>query len=118
MSTSVFAMQWHVSPCMQAIHLTQLIPAQVAEIFRPERMTVCLTSATSAGAHLSMGPPGGYSAMGSSMQKLPGGATAVVQSLQRPDLASVLCDEPDMPEQAMSEVSFHGKQCIVLVYVY
>ena len=54
---------------------------------------------------MDMAPPKGYLAMGSSMQKLPGGATAVVHSLQQPDLSSVLSDEPDMTGCGTSEVS-------------
>ena len=78
--------------------------SQVAEIFNPGRMTVCLTSATSGSAHMGMVPPKGYLAMGSSMQKLPGGAMAVLHSLQLPNLTSVLQDEPDMAGCATSEV--------------
>lgn len=77
----------------------------MAEIFNPGRMTVCLTSATSASTHMAIGAPKGYAAMGCSMQRLPGGATAVVHSLQRPCLTNVLSNEPDMPSCAMSEVN-------------
>ena len=77
---------------------------QVADIFRPGRMTVCLTSAAASSAHLSMPAPKGYTALGSSVQKLPDGATAVMHSLQLPELGSVLTDEPDLAGQAMSEV--------------
>ena len=53
---------------------------------------------------MGMVPPEGYLAVGSSMQKLPGGAMAVLHSLQQPNLTSVLQDEPDMTGGAMSEV--------------
>ncbi len=53
---------------------------------------------------MGMVPPKGYLAMGSSMQKLPGGAMAVLHSLQQPSLTSVLQDEPDMAGCATSEV--------------
>ena len=66
---------------------------------------MCLTSATSASPHMAMGAPKGYAAMGCSMQRLPGGATAVIHSLQRPCLTNVLSDEPNMPGCAMSEAS-------------
>lgn len=64
---------------------------------------------------MGMVPPKGYLAVGSSMQKLPGGATAVLHSLQQPNLTSVLQDEPDMTGGAMSEVgifsgSLHSSQ--------
>ena len=45
------------------------------------------------------------------MQKLPGGATAVVHSLQLPELGSVLTDEPDVAGRAMSEVRAHSVFC-------
>ena len=84
---------------------------QVADIFRPGRMTVCLTAAAASPAHLSMSAPKGYTALGSSVQKLPGGATAIVQSLQLPKLGSVLTDEPDVAGRAMSEVRAHVVCC-------
>ena len=84
---------------------------QVADIFRPGRMTVCLTSAAASSAHSSMPAPKGYTALGSSLQKLPGDATAVVHSLQLPELGSVLTDEPDIAGQAMSEVRAPSTFC-------
>ena len=74
-------------------------------------MTVCLTSAAASSAHPSMPAPKGYTALGSSVQKLPGGATAVVHSLQLPELGSVLTDEPDIAGQAMSEVRAPSAFC-------
>ena len=53
---------------------------------------------------MGMVPPKGYLAVGSSMQKLPGGAMAVLHSLQQPNLTSVLQDEPDMAGCATSDV--------------
>ena len=53
---------------------------------------------------MGMGPPQGYLAVGSSMQKLPGGMMAVLHSLQHPNLTSVLQDEPDMAGCATLEV--------------
>ena len=75
---------------------------------------MCLTSATSASTHMAIGVPKGYAAMGCSMQRLPGGATAVVHSLQRPCLTNVLSDEPDMPGCAMSEVNPVLVPCLLI----
>ena len=72
---------------------------------------MCLTSAAAPSAHLSMPAPKGYTALGSSVQRLPGGATAVVHSLQLPKLGSVLADEPGFAGQAMSEVRAHLVFC-------
>ena len=91
---------------------------QVANIFRPGRMTVCLTSAAASSAHPSMPAPKGYTALGSSVQKLPGGAMAVVHSLQLPELGSVLTDKPDIAGQAMSEVRALSALCRCAIRQY
>ena len=79
---------------------------------------MCLTSAAALSAHLSMPAPKGYTALGSSVQKLPGGATAVVHSLQLPVLGSVLTDEPDIAGQTMSEVRAYSASCRCAIRQY
>lgn len=98
-------------PGIVSLLLTVNPVVQVSDIFKPARMTVCLTSAAASPAQLSMSAPKGYTALGSSVQKLPGGATIVVHSLQLPELGSVLTDEPDVTGRAMSEVRGHSLSC-------
>ncbi len=106
-----FCIDWTVLKAELSMKLTMHPLVQVADIFRPGRMTVCLTSAAASSAHLSMPAPKGYTALGSSVQRLPGGATAVVHSLLLPKLGSVLTNEPDLAGQAMSEVRAHSAFC-------
>lgn len=54
---------------------------QSAEIFRPGKMTVCITAAAGAPLSGSLSAPG-YSVLGTALQFLPGGASVLVHSLQ------------------------------------